>query len=169
MSSRLRHFYVSVAALEPSCSSCVPEAFKRQQISLLCLWLRHGATAAGRRSAASVSSIRRLQPPSRPPLSFSLFPAPSWGLNVPEQLGAPFLPWPRRAPLAAFEREGPRGGRRRAEGVPVRGARRFAVGRAQRDQARVPAPRARVPPGRQQGGACVRAVALLGCSSLRDF
>jgi hypothetical protein len=60
----------------------------------------------------------------------------------------------RRAPLAAFEREGPRRGQRRPEGVSIRGARRFSVSGAQRDQARIPAPRAQVPSGRQQGGAC---------------
>ena len=104
----------------------------------------NGAVGAGRR-----------RPASPPP---SLAPA-----HVGSESGASSPPspplWPR--PLlppvdAAGERAGPRGRRRRRraeEGVPVRGARRGAVRRARGDQARVPAARAQVSPGRQQGGA----------------
>ena len=101
----------------------------------------NGAVGAGRR-----------RPASPPP---SLAPA-----HVGSESGAsspPLWPWPRLLPVdAAGERAGPRGRRRRRrakEGVPARGARRGAVGVARGDQARVPAPRAQVPPGRQQGGA----------------
>lgn len=112
--------------------------------------LRHGAsTAAGRRSAPA-STTRRLPLPSR---STSASPGPP-GCRLLElgRLRAPHLSGPR-ASLAAGESEGARWDQRqRAEGVPVRGARRVAIGGAQRNQARVPAPRAQVPPGRQQGG-----------------
>lgn len=137
------------------------EPFKRQQNPAIssasggtCPLLRHGATAAGCRSVSARATRRLPRPPRCASASTSLRQYSYRRRFKPGPLRAPLLPRPG-ASLAACEREGAcRCQRRRAEGVPVRGARRVAVGGAQGDQARVPAPRAQVPPGREQGGAC---------------
>ncbi|XBH96077.1 hypothetical protein VPH35_086541 [Triticum aestivum] len=104
-------------------------------------------------SAQAAVAPRLLHPPSR-----RLTSAPSTAPPLLPLLrsGSVYPRWTRRASVRV--RAGAGGGGERRRESPYEVLARGAVGVARGDQARVPAPRAQVPPGRQQGAAIIKSM-----------